>query len=143
MRGLDDNSNGDYEIGLSNEKTFIIIRIKKYAERKLDKIFRDDFARLVGRNGIRRFLIDVRDISSEINSLQAYILAQDLLQTHLFSQGLESILNERLQKQAIVVGQVDDTYGFIATVTRNRGRNARIFVDYDDAVAWIEERTSV
>ena len=139
MKGLNDNSNGDYEIDLSNEKTFIIIRIKKYAERKLDKVFRQDFLRLAATNGIRRFLIDVRDISNEINSLQAYLLSQDLLQTHLFSQGLENILNERLQKQALVVGQVDDTYCFIATVTRNRGRNARIFVDYDDAIAWIEE----
>jgi len=132
-----DSTRCEYENDLSDDKTFLIVRLREPVTYKVAKAFTDDTVELAARLGIKKFLIDARGFGCELSSLQAYLFAQDFLQAHLFAQKLENMGRMRFHKLALVVNQTDDTYAFLETITRNRGINTRIFIDYNDAVAWL------
>ena len=138
MKSTNSDSTCAYTLGLSDDKTFIIVRLKKPFISKITKPFTDETVTFALRRGIGRFLIDARGVSCELDALQTYLLAQDFLQAYLFAQEAENKEGKRFHKLSIVVSQVDDTYAFIETVTRNRGIDTRIFVDFSAAVAWIK-----
>lgn len=139
MKSTNSNLACAYTLGLSDDNTFIIVRLKKPLTSKITKPFTDETVTLASRRGIGRFLIDARGGSCELDALQTYFFAQDFLQAYLFAQEVENKEGKRFHKLSIVVSQADDTYAFIETVTRNRGIDTRIFIDYNDAATWIEE----
>lgn len=118
----------EYKNDLSDGETFLTVRLKKPVTYKIAKAITDDIVDLFAWLAIRRILIDVRGFQCEISPLEAY----------LFDQDFEKTMRECIHKQAILVSQADDTHSFFETVTRNCGINTRIFIAYDDAVAWLK-----
>jgi len=139
MKSTNSNSTCAYTLGLSNDKTFIIVRLEKPLTSKITKPFADATATLALGRGIAKFLIDARRVACGLNSLQAYLFAQYFLHAQLFAQALENKEAILAHKLSFVVSRTDDTYASLEIFTRNRGIDTHIFVDYNDAVAWIKE----
>ena len=139
MKSEDLDLNGAYTLGLSDDETFIIVRLEKPLTSKITKPFANATTALAARGGTAKFLIDARGVACGLNSLQAYLFAQYFLHARLLAQGLEDKEATLAHKLSLVVSRADDTYTSLEIFTRNRGIDTRLFVDYDDAVSWIKE----
>ena len=116
----------DYEIKLSDDKTFIIINVKKSLTPDIALVFTKESIELAAKHQISCFLIDVRGIENDWG----------VSKTYKFAQELGKYGRQRLDKVALLIDQEDRSHSFLETAVINQGYNNHLFTDYDEAVAW-------
>ena len=118
----------DYLIGISDDRSFVIVNLKKKVPSIYVLIFTQETVRLAKKFGINSFLFDIRTIDNTWGTIEKYTFAKDL----------EKFGRQRHDKVALLVAAGNKTHSFIETVTRNQGYNTRIFTRNKDAVAWLK-----
>jgi hypothetical protein len=119
----------DYEISISDDKSFVIVRVKRPIPPAAALTFTKESVDFADKYNIRSFLIDVRDVEDKWGVIGDYE----------FAQALKNHGRRRQDRVALVTETSDKTHAFLETVTRNLGYNTRIFANYDDAVAWLKK----
>lgn len=119
----------DYEIKLSDDQSFIIVRVKKHLPPQTALDFTQESVDLATKHDIKNYLIDVRGINNKWG----------VFETYQFAQELKNYGRKRLDKVALLVEPTDETHSFVETATMNQGYNTRLFTSYDDLVAWFKE----
>ena len=123
----------DYEISLSDDKSFVIVHVKKPLSPDIALIFTKESAEFASKHNIKNYLIDMRDIEKHTWSVW---------ETYQFAQELKKYGRQHLDKVAVLVRPNDKTFSFIETTTVNQGFNTKIFTNLDDTIAWFGERVS-
>ncbi len=118
----------DYLIGISDDKSFVIVNLKKTVSSIYVLIFTKETVRLAKKFGINSFLFDIRTTNNKWGTFEKYTFAKEL----------EKFDRKRNDKVALLVHSSDKTRSFIETATRNQGFNTRIFTHYNEAVAWLK-----
>jgi len=119
----------DYLIGISDDKSFVIVNLKRNVSSMYVLIFTKETVRLAKKFGINSFLFDIRSIDNTWGTLEKYIFAKEL----------EKFGRKRHDKVALLVESTNKTHAFIETVTRNQGFNTRIFTHYNNAITWLKQ----
>jgi hypothetical protein len=119
----------DYLIGISDDKSFVIVNLKKTVPSTYVLIFTKESVRLAKKFGINSFLFDIRTIDNTWGTLEKYTFAKEL----------EKFDRKRHDRVALLVASMNKTHDFIETVTRNQGFNTRIFTRHNDAVDWLKQ----
>ncbi len=117
-----------YEIKLSDDKSFVIVHVKKHMPTQTALIFTKESVELAGKHNINSYLIDVRGIENTWKVFETYQFAQDL----------KNYGRDRLHKVAILTEPTDKTHSFLETTIVNQNYNNRLFTNYDEAIAWLK-----
>ncbi len=117
----------DYTVRLGAGKAFVETRVYSPVTEDLALRSQADANKLAIRHNLKRFLVDVRDISTETDAVGDVIVAKELPQTGL-------PLKARI---AVLVSPNDNQHDFIETTAQNRGIMLQVFNDEDAAVAWL------
>ena len=96
------------------------------------KEFISEGARIAKENDCALFLTDYREVNLKLSTLEIYEVPK-LMQDTFASTGF----NARRLKRAIVVAKNLKDFLFHETVTVNRGQNAKVFYDIDEAKKWL------
>ena len=118
-----------YEIRLSDDKSFVIVHVKKSLSPQTALVFTQESVELANKNNINSYLIDLREIGKH---------TWGVLETYQFAQELKNYKRQRLDKVALLVEPDNKTFSFVETTTANQGYNTRIFTNYDEAVVWLK-----
>jgi hypothetical protein len=118
-----------YEIKISDDKSFVIIHVKKQLSPEVALTFTQESIELAKKHNINNYLFDVREIKH----------SWGVLETYQFAQNLKNSGRKRLDKVALLVAPTDQTFSFVETVTVNQGYNTRLFTNYDEATVWLKD----
>ncbi|MDD5454103.1 MAG: hypothetical protein PHW62_01190 [Candidatus Ratteibacteria bacterium] len=119
----------DYEISLSEDKSIVLIRVKKHLTTQMALTFTKEAVGLAEKYKINRYLIDIRGIRNTWSVFETYQFAQDI----------NKYGRQRLDKVALVIDPEDKTHTFLETALVNQNYNNYLFKDYDKAIAWLKE----
>ena len=68
----------DYLIGISDDRSFVIVNLKKKVPSIYVLIFTQETVRLAKKFGINSFLFDIRTIDNTWGTIEKYTFAKDL-----------------------------------------------------------------
>lgn len=119
----------DYEIKLSDDKSFVIVHVKRHLSTQTALIFTKESIELAGKHNINSYLIDLRGIEN----------TWGVFETYQFAQELKKYGRQRLDKVALLVEPTDKTHSFLETTVVNQGYNNRLFTNHDEAIVWLKE----
>ena len=120
----------DYNISLSEDGTFLWIRVFETINGKMEKEFAGKAIEDARQHKINSFLVDVRGIENVASTLEQYMF------------GYEDVKKFGLNKNskiAILVDEGDKSHDFIETVFMNAGYHCCLFRDEDAAIKWFGE----
>lgn len=117
-----------YEVSLSGDGTYVLIRVRGAMTRELGRRCGKDAVRMGAEHGLRRFLFDLRDAPNIENILSNYQFAYKDMADFGF---------DRQARSALLTNPSDRSHDFIETAFRNAGYDVRIFSDEESAVAWL------
>jgi hypothetical protein len=118
----------DYEIKLSDDKSFVIVNVKKHLSTQIALVFTKEAIDLAGKHNINCYLIDIRGIKNTWSPFETY----------QFAHNLDKYGRQRLHKVALLVDPTDKTHAFLETTIVNQGYNNHLFTNYDEVVAWLK-----
>jgi len=96
------------------------------------KEFISEGARIAKEKDCALFLTDYREATLKLSTLEIYEVPK-LMQETFASTGL----NIRRIRRAVIAAKDLKDYLFYETVTINRGQNAKVFYDIDEAKTWL------
>ncbi len=123
----------DYEISISENLDYIVIRVHKPMTTELSLRCGPEIVRLAEENNINRFMFDVRE-SVNIQSVTKnyYFAYKDIAEFEF----------PRASRSAFLVDKNDRSHDFITTAFLNAGYIVKIFNDESSAIKWLEEGAS-
>jgi len=119
----------DYTIQLSANRKYVETKMHNPVTEELALKSQADANELAAQHNLKRFLVDVRNISTQTGTLGDFIVAKKLPETGL-------PLSSQI---AILASPNDNQHDFIETTAQNRGIILRVFKEEDAAVAWLSE----
>jgi hypothetical protein len=119
----------DYEISLSEDKSTVVVRVKKSLSTQIALIFTKEAIELGDKHNTDKHLIDLRGIRN----------TWSVFETYQFAQEIKKYGRQRLDKVALLIDPEDETHSFLETTLLNQNYNNRLFRNYDEAVAWLME----
>ena len=123
----------DYEISISENLDYIVIRFHKPMTTELSLRCGPEIMQLAEEKNIKQFLFDVRG-SRNIQSVgKNYYFAY---------RDIEEFGFPRASRSAFLVDKNDRSHEFITTAFLNAGYIVKLFHDENSAVKWLEEGTS-
>ena len=120
--------NAPFEVGCSDDQSYIYVRVLSPVTLELALSFTDDFTRLGTELNIYCCLIDIRGTRSRSGTLGKYQYAYKEAKAH----GLT-----KRWKMALLKDGEDRTPNFLAVVMQNAGYTFQIFSREDAAVDWL------
>jgi hypothetical protein len=121
----------DYEVKISEQKTYVYVRPHKNVTKRLAESYTRDATEMGLKHGIHRLLVDHRGISSVSGTLGKYEFAYENGQkVGLTLDWKIALLRD---KDAVEIQ-------FLETVMRNAGYDFRIFTKKEQAIDWLEEK---
>ncbi len=120
----------DYKISSSDDKSIVVIRVKKPLPTQTALEFTKEATELGNKHNTKKHLIDLRGIRNEWGVFETYQFAQEIKKSG----------RQRLDKVALVIDPEDNTHTFLETALVNQNYNNRLFEDYDKAIAWLKEK---
>ena len=120
-----------FEISISERKTYLNIRVKEMVTPGLLKEFTEKTANHSNKNGIDRFLFDLRHAPNQTSVIAYYDFVYDESKKLGFKLGSKHALLTSLENKA--------DYRFLETILLNAGYQGKIFTDEKDAIEWIEK----
>ena len=96
------------------------------------KEFISEGVRIAKEKDCALFLTDYREATLKLSTLEIYEVPK-LMQDTFASTGL----NIRRIRRAVIAAKDLKDYLFYETVTINRGQNAKVFYDIDEAKTWL------
>jgi hypothetical protein len=121
-----------YEISLSEDQSYICIRLDENITGDLQKAFAAESIALAQEHGISNFFADLRGISNNSPVIDQYQLSyKDLDLLHL----------DKSSRIAALVSSGDSSHNFIETVMRNAGYNFQLFTDEQQAIDWLGQES--
>ena len=118
----------DYELRLSQDKTYIIVKFLVDVTNELGLRLNRDAAEFGAQHGISRYLHDVRGVRCLEGPVNQY------LSTYKNVPGLGL---SRRSKIAILTDPGDDSHDFIETLWQNISFNVKVFRDEYSAMRWL------
>ncbi len=118
-----------YKISLSEDKTFLRVRVFETINGKMEREFARNAIKIAKEHKIDNFLVDVRGTSNIANSIEHYLLGYEDINKF----GLN-----RNSKIAILADANDLSQNFIETIISNAGYRCRVFSYEDAALKWLE-----
>jgi hypothetical protein len=120
----------DYEISVSNDKSFVMVRVHKPITRHLVLEFNRKMVMQAKKHGINRFLFDVRQSVNVETTLGNYMIAYE---------DAEKVEFVRSSRFAVVHDPSDRSHDFIMTVAKNAGYNLALFTEEQGAIEWLSK----
>lgn len=94
---------------------------------------RGEVVRLLKTHQCSAVLVDIRDSNSTLSLMEVFRQADET------SAAFASVdLKYQQVKRAIVANEPGGDASFYETVASNRGHNVRLFLDVDEAIAWLK-----
>ena len=118
----------NYKISLSEDGTFIRIRVYVAINGETEKEFAGKAITEAKQRNINRFLVDVRGVRNVAKSFQQYLFGYEDIDRLGLSQS---------SKIAVLADETDRTHDFIETVLVNAGYDCRLFSDEKAALDWL------
>ena len=125
-----DKKNKEYIIKYSEDKSCIIVDVKKDISAQTTLDITRETANIGDKEGIHCFIFDLRAVS---NTWQIW-------ENYQFAQQLDKYGRRREDKVALIIEPKNRSHYFVETVTVNQGYNTKLFSDYDSALAWFREK---
>lgn len=119
-----------YEISLSDDGSYLHIRLFQSITAELERIFAEEAINAARGKGILRYFADVRGIKNVADPAEKYVLANEEMK-HF---GLDPA-----SRVAVLISPGDHSHDFIETVFRNAGFNFRLFKDEGEALDWLKK----
>jgi len=119
----------DYEISLADDKSIVVVRVKKSLPTQIALIFTKEAIELSNKHNTDKHLIDLRGIRN----------TWSVFETYQFAQEIKKYGRKRLDKVALVIDPEDETHAFLETALVNQNYNNRLFRNYEEAVVWLTE----
>ena len=120
----------DFEIKYSEEKKMILGRMSGDIDMAVVKKMAVELERIVEARDCLKFLNDCRESVVPESIIDLFEIPKLVG---------EAGLNGNC-KCAIVVKEVRDQWEFLETISTNRGQQIRIFTDFDEAHAWLDDK---
>ena len=118
----------DYEVSLSEDKTYINVRIFVPSTLELRCEYLKKMADLANTNSVNRFLVDVRNAPSTTNIIEDYQTAYEVANTAGLKYGA---------RIAALVSTDDASRQFVETAATNAGYSVAQFSDENEALEWL------
>ena len=120
-----------YEISLSEQKTYLQIRVNEPVTSELLKDFIGETAKKADECRIDNFLFDLRCAPDRADVIDHYVM--------VYKQS-PKIGFKSQSKHALVVSQNDMVdYSFVETILNNAGYQSKMFTDEGSAIEWLEQ----
>ncbi len=119
----------DYTIQLGANGKYVETTMHKPVTKELAIRSQSDANKLAAQHNLERFLVDVRNISTQTGALGDVMVARELPETGL------SVAS----RIAVLASPNDDQHNFIETTAQNHGIILLVFKDEDAAIAWLSE----
>jgi len=120
-----------FEISISKRKTYLTIRVKEAVTPELLKEFMEKTGNNSNKNGIDKFLFDLRQAPNQTSSIVQYDFVYDKFRKLGFKRGSKHALLVSLENR--------NDYRFVETILLNAGYQSKLFTDEKDAIEWIEQ----
>jgi hypothetical protein len=120
----------EYEISLSEDRTYVRIRVFKAITGELEKEFAGNAIRDAKERQIHKYLVDVRGTPNIATSSEQYFFGH---------KEMDQLGLDRGSRIAVLVDAEDSSHDFVETVFVNAGFACRIFRDNDAALKWLAE----
>ncbi len=117
-----------YEISLSEDNTFIRIRVFETINGEIEREFAGKAITEAKQRNIRQFLVDVRGTTNVASSFQHYLFGYEDMEK------LGLALNSKI---AVLADESDRTHDFIETIFINAGHRCRLFRVEKVALEWL------
>jgi hypothetical protein len=121
-----------YNISLSEDGTFIRIRVFEAITGDMEKEFAENAIKDATQRGLNKFLVDVRGVQNLASTLDQYLFGYD---------DMNRLGLDKESRIAILVDENDRSHNFIETVFVNAGYDCRIFTEKTVASKWLVEET--
>jgi hypothetical protein len=119
-----------FEISLAESGKYVICQVLEPITTEFAQEFGKAAADFSHKHGIKRQLYDCRSVRNIDSVYHNYDFAyKDMVNLEL----------EHGNRAAILVDAADRSHDFVEIVSRNAGYNVKVFIDYDQAVIWLEE----
>lgn len=118
----------EYQVLLSDDATYIIVRVLGVITEDKEKAFAADAIRKGKLNNIDKYLVDVRGAPSVVGSLKQYFFGSE--EVDQFGLGKKS-------KIAIIADKDDESHHFIETGLLSAGHACRLFGKETEALKWL------
>lgn len=119
-----------FEISLAESGKYVICRVLEPVTTEFALEFGKATVDFSHEHGLNRQLYDCRLVRNIDSVYHNY----DFAYKDMVNLGLE--YDDRV---AVLVDTADRSHDFVEIVIRNAGYNVKTFIDYDQAVAWLEE----
>src|SRR5512145_2634310 len=120
----------EYTMDIPEHRTYVRVVVTGKITREFAGRYSIASKDLADKNGLKRFLFDLRDARNVESTIQNYQYAySDMPKFDL----------DRQARAAILRDPDDHSHDFIELVSRNAGYNVRFFTDETEAVAWLSE----
>jgi len=119
----------DYTVQLGSNRKYVETKVHIRVTEKLALESQTKANKLAAQHNLKRFLVDVRGISTQTGAVGDITVAEELRKTGL---PLSS-------KIAILASSNDRQHDFIETASYNRGIILRVFKDDKTAKAWLSQ----
>jgi hypothetical protein len=120
----------DYEAGLSEDGSHIVVRVNKPITRQLAFEFNQAAAKLALEHDLDAYLFDLRGVVNVESPTYNYMIAYEDAPQMAFS---------RTARIAVLHDPGDTSHQFVETVALNAGYNMKLFTAEQDALAWLGE----
>lgn len=118
----------NYEISFSADQGVVRINVYESITGQLELSFAEEAIAAAKRNGVLRYLADVRGVPTVASPSEQYTLAYE---------DMKRLGLDRASRIAILVGQGDHSHDFVGMVFRNAGYVCQLFAHEDDARDWL------
>ena len=118
----------NYTVTLSDDETYINVRIFVPSTLELRREYLQTMADLANKNGLNRFLVDVRKSPSATNIIEDYQTAYELAHAAGLKCGT---------RIAALVSSGDASRQFVETAAVNAGYSVAQFKSESEAVEWL------
>ncbi len=122
-----------YEIMLSEDKTYLRVRVFDTINEKLSKEFAGEAIKEAKQLNIKKFFIDVRGSRNTSGTFHQYLFGH---------KDLSRLGLEKLSKIAILTDEDDKSHDFIETVMCNAGYKCHLFQSERSVLEWFEENNA-
>lgn len=119
-----------YEISISEDKTFVRIRVFGSITDEMNKEFAEKAILTARENNLLNHLVDVRQAQHVSSTFDQYQFAY---------KDMEQMLLDKKSSIAVLARADDQSHNFIETVFRNAGYNCKLFIDEETAINWLSE----
>ena len=119
----------DYNVSVSDNGTFILVKVNKPMTIELARRAGVDATELGERHNIKKYLFDLRDAPNIEMGVPNFIFANEEMDNFGFPKNARS---------ALLTDPSDTSHDFMEIAQQNAGFDTRLFTNENQAVAWLK-----